>query len=111
MLQEVVPRGLSLNGSSGCIEGLVNGHNPIHIAGRSRVLVHKLCFTPFTQTHLHAASDDFGTVISKANNTSAANVAAINVFIENILYNQAQQEKKNNLDLDQNIPKPEAELR
>jgi|TARA_Y100000031_G_scaffold44573_1_gene51033 hypothetical protein len=108
MLQEVVPRGLSLNGSSGCIEGLVNGHNPIHIAGRSRVLVHKLCFTPFTQTHLHAASDDFGTVISKANNTSAANVAAINVFIENILYNQAQQEKKNNLDLDQNIPKPEA---
>jgi hypothetical protein len=59
---------------------------------------------------LNPAFDFFGTVISKANNTSAANVAAINVFIENILYNQAQQEKKNNLDLDQNIPKPEAEL-
>ena len=33
------------------------------------------------------ASDDFGTAISKAKNVNATNIAAINVFIEGILYN------------------------
>lgn len=55
-MQEVVPNGFSFNGSRGLIDGLVSGQRPKHAFGISKVLVHKFCFWPLTQTHRHAAS-------------------------------------------------------
>jgi len=43
-VQEVVPSGFSFKGSSGFIDGLVNGQSPIQGCGISNVLEHRFCF-------------------------------------------------------------------
>jgi|TARA_B100001964_G_C14185210_1_gene578285 hypothetical protein len=61
--------------------GGANGHIPIQGTGISKVLVHKFCFTPFTQAHLQLASDSFGTIISSAENIKITKAVKINLFM------------------------------